>query len=56
MSITITTAQHEQLTLVHERIVAFDKECEEREHTDVGDAWDILNHAEGVLSSVLGAK
>ncbi len=45
--------QREALLNLRNTIQAFDACCSEREHTDVGEVWDILNNAVAVLTAIL---
>jgi hypothetical protein len=46
----------EALARVSERIRGFDEACNEREYTDVGDAWEILYAAREAIDNAVGAK
>ena len=41
----MTPQQREALRNVRDRIKEFSEECEQNEHTDVGEAWQILDEA-----------
>jgi hypothetical protein len=48
--------QRNELEFVRDRIVGFDAECSEKEYTDTGDAWDLLNAAKGAIEGALKQK
>ena len=49
---TMTQDQREQLRNIRDRISDFNDECEQSEHTDTGEAWDILKEAYNAIDEL----
>jgi len=48
----MTNEQREALRQVRDRIHEFNDECEEAQHTDTGEAWEILGAAYNAIDAL----
>jgi hypothetical protein len=49
----IKDANRSELEFIRDRIIEFAAECEEKEYTDAGDAWELLKAARDIIDGAL---